>query len=129
MCLDSCKEGVGGIVVVTPVAVEVWSSSWWNEQSHVGSERGSHVPIHCAGLCPSHQWEWAPWWGPMRLLVLPEGATHPSGKAENAPRGSGTLMMSWGSGEVETAARGAYLARDLFARLGRDKGWLSALSD
>jgi hypothetical protein len=30
-------------------------------------------------------------------------------------------------GEAETAAQGAYLARDLSARLGRDGGWISCL--
>jgi hypothetical protein len=52
---DLRREGVGGIVVVTLVAVEVWTSSWWNDRSHVGLEHGLHVPIHCAGSCLSHQ--------------------------------------------------------------------------
>jgi hypothetical protein len=69
---------------------------------------------------------------------MPRGSGAPvltlqgSGEAEivlNRAQGSGALMMSWGSGEAETAARGAYLARDLSARLGRDGGWLSASSD
>jgi hypothetical protein len=38
--LDLRREGVGGILAVTPVAVEVWMSSW-NDRGHVRSERGS----------------------------------------------------------------------------------------
>jgi hypothetical protein len=55
-----------------------------------------------------------------------------TGEAEIVPdraQRSGALMTSWGSGEAETTARGAYLARVLFARLGWDGGWLPALSD
>jgi hypothetical protein len=55
-----------------------------------------------------------------------------SGEEEIVPdraQGSGALMRSWGSSEVETAARGAYLVQDLSARLVRDEGWLLASSD
>jgi hypothetical protein len=55
-----------------------------------------------------------------------------SGEAKIVPdraQGSGALMTSWGTDEAETVARGAYLARDLSARLGWGGGWLSALSD
>jgi hypothetical protein len=55
-----------------------------------------------------------------------------SGEAKIVPdraQGSGALMTSWGSGEAEIIVRGAYLTRDLSARLGRDGGWLSASSD
>jgi hypothetical protein len=45
---DLHREGLGGIVVVAPVAIVVWMSSWWNDRGHVGSERGSHTPVHCA---------------------------------------------------------------------------------
>jgi hypothetical protein len=61
------------------------------------------------------------------VLTLPG-----SGEAEIVPdkaQGSSALMTSWGSGEAETIVRGAYLARDLSARLGRDGGRLSASSD
>jgi hypothetical protein len=62
VCTWICVErGLGGIVVAAPVVVDVWTSSWWNDRRHVGSERGSHAPIHCARSCPSHQWEWVPW--------------------------------------------------------------------
>jgi hypothetical protein len=92
------------------------------------------------------------WWGPPWLPALPEGSTCPSGEAEvchegralpclrcrgsgeaeivpDRAQGSDALMTSWGSGETETAARGAYLTRDLSARFGRDGGRLSASSD
>jgi hypothetical protein len=51
-----------------------------------------------------------------------------SGEAEVVPdkaQGSDALITSWGLGEAETTARGAYLARDLSARL--DGCWLSGL--
>jgi hypothetical protein len=54
------------------------------------------------------------------------------GEVEIVPdsaQGSSALMTSWGSGEAEIATRGAYLTRDPSARLKRDGGWLSALSD
>jgi hypothetical protein len=54
ICLEM---GLGGIVVVTPVAVEVWMSSWWNGQGHVGSGHGFRAPIDCARSGPSHRWE------------------------------------------------------------------------
>jgi hypothetical protein len=55
VCAQICVEReLGGIVAVTPIAIEVWTSSWWNDWSHVGSKRGSHVPIHCVRSCPSH---------------------------------------------------------------------------
>jgi hypothetical protein len=44
------ERGLGGIVIVTPVAVEVWMSSWWNDQGHVESGRGSRAPVDCARL-------------------------------------------------------------------------------
>jgi hypothetical protein len=42
------ERGLGGIVVVTPIAVEVWMSSWWNDRGHVGLGRGSRAPVDCA---------------------------------------------------------------------------------
>jgi hypothetical protein len=54
---DLRREGVGGIVTVTPVVVEVWTSSWWNDQGHIGLERGSRVPVHCTQSCPSNRRE------------------------------------------------------------------------
>jgi hypothetical protein len=55
------REGVGGTGVVTPIAVEVWMSSWWNDRGHIGSEHGFRAPIHCARSRPSHRREWVPW--------------------------------------------------------------------
>jgi hypothetical protein len=58
MCLDLHRGGVGGIVAITPIAIEVWTSLWWNDRGHVGSERGSHAPVHCAWSCSSDRREW-----------------------------------------------------------------------
>jgi hypothetical protein len=80
-----------------------------------------HVrPIGGSGCCG---------WGPPWLPVLLEGSTCPLGEAEVRRGGSGALMTSWGSGEVEITAQGTYLAQDLSARLRRDGGWLLASSD
>jgi hypothetical protein len=77
------ERGLCGIVIVTPVAVEVWMSSWWNDRGHVESGHGSRAPVDCARSRPSHRWEpmlrlgGVPW-----LTVLPEGYMCPSGEAE-----------------------------------------------
>jgi hypothetical protein len=56
MGIQICVErGLGGIVVVTPITVEVWMSSWSNDLGHVGSGRGSCAPIDCARSHPSHR--------------------------------------------------------------------------
>jgi hypothetical protein len=39
------ERGLGGIVVITPIAVEVWLSSWWNDRGHVGSGHGSCASV------------------------------------------------------------------------------------
>jgi hypothetical protein len=57
ICVES---GLGGIVIVTPVAVEVWMSSWWNDWGHVELGRGSHASVDCARSRLSYQWEWVP---------------------------------------------------------------------
>jgi hypothetical protein len=41
------EKGLSGIVVVTPVAVEVWMSSWWNDWGHVGLGHGSRALVDC----------------------------------------------------------------------------------
>jgi hypothetical protein len=69
-------------VAITPVAVEVWVSSWWNDWGHVGSGCGSRALIDCARSRPSHRWKGVPWLGGPWLPVLPEGSTCPSGEAE-----------------------------------------------
>jgi hypothetical protein len=78
---DLHREGLSGIVVVTPVVVEVWMPSWWNDRGHVGSGRGSRAPINCALSRPSHRWERVPRLGAPWLPVLPEDSTCPSGEA------------------------------------------------
>jgi hypothetical protein len=57
------ERELGGIVIITPVAVEVWMSSWWNDRRHVESGHGSRAPVDCARSRPSHRWERAPWLG------------------------------------------------------------------
>jgi hypothetical protein len=82
-CAWICVErGLGTIVVVTPVVVEAWTPSWWNDRGHVESYHGSHAPVHCVWSCPSHHYEWVLRWGSTWLLAVPEGLTRPSSKAE-----------------------------------------------
>jgi hypothetical protein len=51
------ERGLGGIVVVTPIAVEVWMSSWWNDRGYIGSGHGSRAPVECARSRLSHRRE------------------------------------------------------------------------
>jgi hypothetical protein len=37
VCPDCVERELGSTTVVTPVAVEAWTSSWWNDRGHVGS--------------------------------------------------------------------------------------------
>jgi hypothetical protein len=76
------ERGLCGIVVVTPVVVELWMPSWWNDRGHAGSRRGSRAPVDYARSRLSHRREWVPRLGPPWLPVLPEGSTRPSGEAE-----------------------------------------------
>jgi hypothetical protein len=83
MGIQICVERrLGGIVVVTPVAVKVWMSWWWNDRGHVGSGCDSRAPVECAGSHPSHRWEQVPRLGAPWLPVLPDGSTRPLGEAE-----------------------------------------------
>jgi hypothetical protein len=53
-----CAERrLGGIMISTLVAVEVWMSWWWNDRGHVGSGHGFRAPIDCAWSRPSHRSE------------------------------------------------------------------------
>jgi hypothetical protein len=79
---DLHRERLGGIVAATPVTIAVWMTSWWNNRGHVGSERGSHTPVHYAWSCPSHRRDWVSQLGLLWLLALLEGSTRPSGEAE-----------------------------------------------
>jgi hypothetical protein len=74
--------------------------------------------------------------GPGRSIPKGSGALmltlQGSGETEIVPdgaQGSSALMMSWGSSEAKTATHGAYLSRDLSAKIGWDRGWLLASSD
>jgi hypothetical protein len=42
-------------VIVTPVVVEVRMLWWWNDWSHVESERDSRAPVDCAWSRPFHR--------------------------------------------------------------------------
>jgi hypothetical protein len=127
-CARICVEsGVCGIVAVTPIAIEVWTSWWWNDRGHVwiragfprscslrtvmsvpsagmdamvGAPMASHLTI---GLHASlRRGRSTP-----RGLGAPALMLHGSGEAEIAPnraQGSSALMTSWGSGEAEAAA-------------------------
>jgi hypothetical protein len=92
------ERGVGGIVIFTPVAVEVWMSSWWNDRGHVGSRRGSRAPVHCARSRLSYQREWVPRLGALVAPHLARGLHMFLGRGRSTPRGSGALMTSWGLG-------------------------------
>jgi hypothetical protein len=85
-------------VVVTLVAVEVWMSSWWNGQGHVGSGRGSRAPIDCAWSHLSHQWERVPQLGVPVAHRLARRSHVSLERGESRPRGSGALMMPRGLG-------------------------------
>jgi hypothetical protein len=67
------ERGLGGIVVITPVIVEVWMSSLLNDRDHVGSGHGHVRPIGRSG-CRG--------WGSSWFIILSEGSTCPSSKTE-----------------------------------------------
>jgi hypothetical protein len=76
------ERGLGGIMVVTPIAIEVWMSSCWNDRGHVVLGRGSRAPVDSARSHPFIGGSKCRDWGPPWLPVLPEGSTGPSGEAE-----------------------------------------------
>jgi hypothetical protein len=76
------ERGLGGIVSVTPVAIEVWMSSWWNDRGYVGLGCGFCAPVDCAQSRPSRWRERLPRLGPPWLPVLLEGSMCPSGEVE-----------------------------------------------
>jgi hypothetical protein len=96
------ERELGGIVVVTPVAVEVWMSSWWNDRGHIGLGRGFRAPVDCARSRPSHRQGRVPWLGGSRGSpscqrvprvprrdgkMSPEASISP----ETSPQGSGGM--------------------------------------
>jgi hypothetical protein len=93
VCPNLCREGVGGIVVVTPITIEVWMSSWWNDRGDVGSERGSHIPIHCARSCPSYGGNGCRGGAPVASR-LARGLHASLGRGKSTLRGSGALMLT-----------------------------------
>jgi hypothetical protein len=128
------ERRVGGTVAVTLIAVEIWSSLWWNDRGQVGSKRGSRVPVNCARSRPSHQREWVPWRGPPWVPVLPEGSTRPSSEAEvrqgvgrspacvaGVGRGGSRSRQGAGVGRFDDVT-GARAKRKAFLSLGRFSG-------
>jgi hypothetical protein len=85
------ERRLGGIVVITPVAIEVWMSLWWNNRGHAGSGRGSRAPVDCARSRPSHLWERVPWLGPPVAPRLARGLHVSLGQGGSMPRGSGAF--------------------------------------
>jgi hypothetical protein len=95
---DLRREGLSGIVVITHVAVEVWMPSWWNNQGHVGSGRGSRALVDCARSRPSHRWERVPRLGAPVALRLAGGFHVSLRRGGSELKGSGALMTSQGLG-------------------------------
>jgi hypothetical protein len=105
-CLDLRREGLGGIVVITSVVVEVWMPSWWNNGDHVGSGRGSRAPVDYAWSRPSHRWERVPRLGEPVAPCLARGFHVSLGRGRSELKGSDALMTSWGSGEAKKCRPG-----------------------
>jgi hypothetical protein len=100
MGVQICVErGLGGIVVVTPVAIEVWVSLWWNDRGHVGSRWASRAPVDYARSRLSYRWEWAPWLGAPVAPRLARGLHVSLGRGKSTLRGSSALIISWGLGQ------------------------------
>jgi hypothetical protein len=99
------ERGLGGIVVVTPVAIEVWMSSWWNDRGHIGSGRGSYALVNCARSRPSHRQERVPRLGVPVAHRLARGFHVTLGRGGSKLRGLGALMTSrWlGRGRKKSA--------------------------
>jgi hypothetical protein len=104
MCPDLHREGVGDIVVVTPVAVEVWTSLWWNDWGHVWIKAGfprsyslhTVMSVLSAGMG-------AEVGGPMASR-LTRGLHASLGRGRSTPRGLGAPALTLqGSGEAEIA--------------------------
>jgi hypothetical protein len=121
-CARICVErGVGGIVAITPVVVEVWTSWWWNDRGHVWIR--ARFPCSCS-LCTVMFVPSAGMGAAVRAPVaprlakglhvslrrgrsMPRGSDAPvltlqgSGESEivlDRAQGSGALMTSWGLG-------------------------------
>jgi hypothetical protein len=54
------EMGLGGIVIVTPVAIEVWMLSWWNDRGRVGLGCGFRALVGYVRSRPSHRCERVP---------------------------------------------------------------------
>jgi hypothetical protein len=103
-----------GIVVVTPVDVEVWMSSWWNDWGHVGSGYGSRAPVDCTRSRPSHRRERMPRLGGPMAHRLARGFYVFLGRGGSKLRGSGALMTSRGLGRGEKIPPEAPISPETF---------------
>jgi hypothetical protein len=81
------ERGLGGIVAVTPDAVEVWMSGGGMTRVMLGQARGSHVPVHCARSRLSHQREWVPQLGAPVAPHLARGLHVSLGRGRSMLRG------------------------------------------
>jgi hypothetical protein len=101
-------------VVVTPVAVEIWMPSWWNDRGHIGLGRGSRAPVDYARSRLSYQREWVPRLGPPGAPRLARGLHASLGRGGSMPRGSSALMTSRGLGRDEKMAPEAPISPETF---------------
>jgi hypothetical protein len=85
------EGGLGGIVVVIPVAVEVWMLSSWNDRGHVRLGRGSRTAVDYAWSHLSHRWERVPRLGAPVAPRLARGLDVSLGRGGSRPRGSDTF--------------------------------------
>jgi hypothetical protein len=58
VCLCAMEDGRHGLPDLC--VIEVWMSSWWNDQGHVRSGHGSHAPVDYAWSRLSYRRERVP---------------------------------------------------------------------
>jgi hypothetical protein len=88
---DLRRGGLGGTVAVTPVAVEVWMLSSWNDWGHVRLGRGSRAAVDYAWSHLSHRWERVLQLGAPVAPRLARGLDVSLGRGGSRPRGSDTF--------------------------------------
>jgi hypothetical protein len=127
-----CIEwGLGGIVAVTPVALEIWMPSWWNNwgscwirawfQCSYWLCTVTSVPSVEAGDTVGGPW----------LTVLPEGSTCPLGEVEVSWGGRALWWYHRGSGEAEKcrSRRPSHPRRLRKARVGWSLSFVPQVTD
>jgi hypothetical protein len=149
---DLRREGIMWYSCRYPVTVEVWTSWWWNDRGHVwirawfarSCSPCTVMSVLSAGMVAAVRASVAPRLARGLHTSLGQDRSMPRGRAlpclrcrgwarqklfSTGRRGRALWWRHGGLGEAEIAARAAYLARDLSARLGQDGGWVSASSD